>query len=113
VIGVPDDKWGEAVKAIVVMKPGKKATAVGHHRIHPRTHRRLQDAEVGGFHRSAAAQRLRQDLAAPFARSLLGGQGPAGELSFSTSPRLRGEVEPKPTGRREAPPDDKLREGFG
>jgi acyl-CoA synthetase (AMP-forming)/AMP-acid ligase II len=27
VVGVPDETWGEAVKAIVVMKPGKQATA--------------------------------------------------------------------------------------
>ena len=26
VIGVPDDKWGEAVKAAVVLKPGAEAT---------------------------------------------------------------------------------------
>jgi len=27
VIGIPDDKWGEAVEAVVVMKPGKAASA--------------------------------------------------------------------------------------
>ena len=80
VIGIPDDKWGEAVKAIVVMKPGKQATADRHHQFHPRAHRRLQDAEVGRLSGGAAAQSVGQDFAAEFARSVLGGEGSSGEL---------------------------------
>ena len=86
VIGIPDDKWGEAVKAIVVMKPGKTGERDRHHQLHPRAHRGLQDAEIGRLHRGAAAQSVGQDPAPPSARSLLGGQGPAGELSAA---RLR------------------------
>jgi acyl-CoA synthetase (AMP-forming)/AMP-acid ligase II len=52
-----------------------------YHRLYAATHRRLQDAEIGGFHRSFAAQRFGQDFTAPSARSVLGGQGPAGELA--------------------------------
>ena len=80
VIGVPDDKWGEAVKAIVVMKPGKKATPSD---IIDFTRERIagfKTPKIGRLHRSPAAQRLRQDPAPASARSLLGGQGPTGEL---------------------------------
>jgi fatty-acyl-CoA synthase len=71
VVGVPDDKWGEAVKAIVVMKPARRRRR-RISSISPRTYRRLQDAEVGRFHRGPAPQRLGQDPAPQLARSLLG-----------------------------------------
>ena len=81
VIGVPDDKWGEAVKAMVVMKPGKQAHRARHHRLHPRAHRRLQDPEarsnfIEALPRNASGKILRRQSA----RAVLGGQGPAGEL---------------------------------
>src|SRR5205814_6084531 len=62
---------------------------IGHYQFHPRTHRRLQDAEIGGVHLSTSAQRLRQDLAPPSARSLLGGQGSQGELNCRPSQAKR------------------------
>src|SRR5258708_38895656 len=69
----------------------QEGDAVGYHQLHPRTHRRLQDAEVGRLHRSAAAQCLRKNPAPPPARSLLGGQGQAGELTYQRRPRTRGD----------------------
>ena len=80
VIGVPDEKWGEAVKAIVVPKPGKTPDAAGNHRIRPHAHRRLQGTQDCRLHRSAAAQRQRQDLAPRIARALLGREESPREL---------------------------------
>ncbi len=80
VIGVPDDKWGEAVKAVVALKPGAPQDPSRHHRLRPDPHRRLQGAQDHRLHRGPAAQRLGQDPAARTARAVLGGQGPTGEL---------------------------------
>ena len=87
VIGVPDDKWGEAVKAIVVMKPGKKATPSD---IINFTRERIAGFKTPksvDFIEALPRNRVGQDLAAASARSLLGGQGTAGELGPSASSR--------------------------
>ena len=80
VIGVPDERWGEAVKAVVVKKPGRRRHRRRADRLGARAHRRLQAAEVGRLRRGAAAQSDRQDPEARTAQALLGRQAAPGEL---------------------------------
>jgi acyl-CoA synthetase (AMP-forming)/AMP-acid ligase II len=68
---------------------GQDRDAVRHHQFHPRAYCRFQDAEVGRFHRSPAAQCVREDPAQASARSLLGGERPAGELDRHCEERKR------------------------
>ena len=42
VIGIPDDRWGEAVHAVVMRKPGADVSEDGAHRLLPGAHRPLQ-----------------------------------------------------------------------
>ena len=72
VIGVPDERWGETVKAIVVLRQGMTATA--------EEIMEFCRGKVGGFERprsvdfvdSAAAHPQRQSAQARAARALLG-----------------------------------------
>ena len=76
VIGVPSDKWGETVKALVVEGRGRRPDAGGDHRLRPRAPRPLQVPDVGRLRRRAAAQPVREDPQAGAARAVLGGRGP-------------------------------------
>jgi fatty-acyl-CoA synthase/long-chain acyl-CoA synthetase len=70
VIGVPDEKWGEAVKAMVVLKPGASATEQD-----IMTFARTQIAAykcpksvdfIEALPRNPSGKILRKDLRAPF-----------------------------------------------
>ena len=81
VIGVPDDKWGETVKALVVLRPGQDGVdEADAHRPLSRPHRPLQVPDLGGDPRRARPHRHRQAPEVQAPRPLLGGPGPPGQL---------------------------------
>ena len=61
VIGVPDDKWGETAKAVVVRRGGRRASARGRHRLRPGEPRQVQVPDECRLRRHAAPQPERQD----------------------------------------------------
>jgi acyl-CoA synthetase (AMP-forming)/AMP-acid ligase II len=70
VIGVPDSRWGEAVKAIIVLKPGKQATpddiiAYARERIAGYKLPKSIDF-VAALPRNPTGKVLRRELRAPF-----------------------------------------------
>ena len=72
VIGVPDEKWGETVKALVVLKPGVDATRARPHRALPRAPRALQVPDVDRVPRRVRAHLDRQAPEVQDPRAVLG-----------------------------------------
>ena len=70
VIGVPDDTWGEAVKAIVVLKPGKQTTAsdiIGFARAHIAAFKTPKTVDfIEALPRNASGKILRRHLRDPY-----------------------------------------------
>ena len=81
VFGIPNEEWGEAVHATVVIRPGASLTAddvVAHARQHLASYKIPRSV---GLHRRAAQDRLRQDPQARPARAVLGRPHVDGRLS--------------------------------
>jgi fatty-acyl-CoA synthase len=70
VIGVPDERWGEAVKALVVLRPGAEATPqsiIAEARRHIAGYKLPKSVDfVGEIPRNATGKILRRDLRAPY-----------------------------------------------
>ena len=70
VIGVPDEKWGEAVKAIVVKQPDADVTAGPGHRLGPERIAGFKVPKTVDFvaelPRNPSGKILKKDLRAPY-----------------------------------------------
>jgi acyl-CoA synthetase (AMP-forming)/AMP-acid ligase II len=70
VIGVPHEKWGEAVKALVVAKPGREVSEralIEHARGHIAGYKVPKSVDfIAAIPRNAAGKILRRELRKPF-----------------------------------------------
>ena len=90
VIGIPDEKWGELVTALVVKAPGSELDRRGRHRLDPPEAGRLQVPEAGRVPRRPRPHGHRQAAEVQAARPVLGGPAAPGQLKHSV--RLAAEL---------------------
>jgi AcrR family transcriptional regulator len=120
VIGVPDERWGETVHAIVVLVPGNTARANGDARARVRRRRtgqlgaraagRVQVPDRGHGRPRAAPQRDRQGAAGRAASAVLGRPRPAGLVTAPAPARPATATRPEKATRKGRQTDEAFRE---
>ena len=98
-IGVPHEKWGETVKALVVLVDGADDHRTRAHRVLQVEARRLQVPDVGGVPHRARPDRDRQAAEVQAARAVLDRHDQEGELRWPPQQDRRDASPQKPQRR--------------